>query len=174
MASSSRIKYKINSSDNNVNDFIQNIRKEFKADAKVLYNERNVIKLFEIDGNQYIVKSFKTPHLFNRFVYSFFRKLKVERSYLNTKKLESLYVGTPLPVAYIEFYSSFLIKESFYIGEYFDFNHQMSDVLYDKTFHDRGSVFRQFAKFMYEIHNKGVFHSDYNHGNLRVLSGWCQ
>ena len=166
MVSSSRIKYKINSSDNNVNDFIQNIRKEFKADAKVLYNERNVIKLFEIDGNQYVVKSFKTPHLFNRFVYSFFRKLKVERSYLNTKKLESLYVGTPPPVAYIEFYSSFLIKESFYISEYFDFDYQMSDALYNENFDNRDSVFKQFAKFTYDIHNKGVFHSDYNHGNI--------
>ena len=48
------------------------LEKKFKADAKVLYNERDVIKLFEIDGNQYVVKSFKTPHLFNRFVYSFF------------------------------------------------------------------------------------------------------
>ena len=166
MISSSRVKYKINSSDNNVNGFIQNIREKFKADAKVLYNERNVIKLFEIDGNQYVVKSFKTPHLFNRFIYSFFRKSKAERSYLNTKKLEALKVGTPSPVAYIEFYSSFLIKESFYISEYFDFDYQMSDVLYDEKFHHRDFVFRQFAKFTYEIHNIGVFHSDYNHGNI--------
>ena len=166
MISSSQIKYKINSSDNNVNGFIQNIRKNFKADAKVLYNERNVIKLFEIDGNQYVVKSFKTPNFFNRIIYSFFRKSKAERSYINTMKLEALHVGTPAPVAFIEFYSSFLIKKSFYISEYFDFDYQMSDVLYDEAFNDRNSVFRQFAKFTYEIHNKGVFHSDYNHGNI--------
>jgi predicted unusual protein kinase regulating ubiquinone biosynthesis (AarF/ABC1/UbiB family) len=42
----------------------------------------------------------------------------------------------------------------------------MSDVLYDETFNDRDSVFKQFAKFTYEIHDKGVFHSDYNHGNI--------
>ena len=160
-----RMKYKINSN-NGIEDFVLNIRENFKADAKVLYDQRNVIKLFEIDGNQYVVKSFKIPHLFNRIVYSFFRKSKAERSYINTKKLESLNIGTPHPVAYIEFNSSFLIKESFYISEYFDFDYQMSDVLYDEKFDGRDSVFKQFAKFTFEIHNKGVFHSDYNHGNI--------
>lgn len=159
------MKYEINSN-NDVEDFVLNIKESFKADARVLYNQRNIIKLFEIDGNQYVVKSFKIPHLFNRFVYSFFRKSKAKRSYLNTKKLKSLHVGTPSPVAYIEFYSSFLLKESFYISEYFDFDYQMSDVLYDKNFDGRDSVFKQFAIFTYEIHNKGVFHSDYNHGNI--------
>jgi len=159
------MKYKINSN-NGVEDFVLNIKENFKANAKVLYDQRNIIKLFEINGKQYVVKSFKTPHLFNRIVYSFFRKSKAERSYINTKKLESLNIGTPSPVAYIEFYSSFLIKESFYISEYFDFDYQMSDALYDEKFDDRDSAFRQFAIFTYEIHNKGVFHSDYNHGNI--------
>jgi tRNA A-37 threonylcarbamoyl transferase component Bud32 len=159
------MKYKINSN-NGVEDFVLNIRENFKANTKVLYDQRNIIKLFEINGKQYVVKSFRTPHLFNRIVYSFFRKSKAERSYINTKKLESLNIGTPSPVAYIEFYSSFLIKESFYISEYFDFDYQMSDALYNENFDDRDSIFKQFAKFTYEIHNKGVFHSDYNHGNI--------
>jgi hypothetical protein len=166
MMFSSRLKYKINSSHNSIYNFTLNIRENFKADAKVLYNEINVIKLFEIDGKQYVVKSFKVPNWLNRFVYSFFRKSKAERSYLNTVKLEALKVGTPPPVAYIEFYSSFLIKESFYISEYFDFDYQMSDALYNENFDNRDSVFKQFAKFTYDIHNKGVFHSDYNHGNI--------
>jgi tRNA A-37 threonylcarbamoyl transferase component Bud32 len=165
MVPNTRIKYRI-ISNNDIEDFVLNIRENFKADVKVLYNQRNVIKLFKVNGKKYVVKSFKIPHLFNRIIYSFFRKSKAERSYINTKKLESLNIGTPSPVAYIEFYSSFLIKESFYISEYFDFDYQMSDALYDETFNDRNSVFRQFAKFTYEIHNKGVFHSDYNHGNI--------
>ncbi len=159
------MKYKINS-DIDIKDFIVNIRNNFKADVKVLYNQRNIIKLFKVNDRKYVVKSFRVPHLFNRVVYSFFRKSKAERSYINTKKLESLNIGTPHPVAYIEFYSSFLIKESFYISEYFNFDYQMSDALYDENFDDRDSVFKQFAKFTYEIHNKGVFHSDYNHGNI--------
>ena len=110
------MKYEINSNDN-IKDFVFNIKDNFKADVKVLHNQRNVIKLFEINGRKYVVKSFKVPHLFNRVVYSFFRKSKAERSYINTKKLESLNIGTPPPVAYIEFYSSFLIKESFYIRD---------------------------------------------------------
>jgi hypothetical protein len=161
------MKYKINSAiDIEIKDFVLNIKENFKADTKVLYDQRNIIKLFEINGKRYVVKSFRIPHLINRIVYSFFRKSKAERSYINTKKLESLNIGTPPPVAYIEFYSSFLIKESFYISEYFDFDHQMSDALYDENFDNRDSVFRQFAKFTYEIHNKRVFHSDYNHGNI--------
>jgi hypothetical protein len=165
MTFNARMKYKI-SSNIDIKDFILNIKENFKADVKVLHDQRNVIKLFEINDRKYVVKSFKVPHLFNRIVYNFFRKSKAERSYINTKKLESLNISTPPPVAYIEFYSSFLIKESFYISEYFDFDYQMSDALYDEKFDDRDSVFKQFAKFTYEIHNKGVFHSDYNHGNI--------
>ena len=119
MVPNTRIKYRI-ISNNDIEDFVLNIRENFKADVKVLYNQRNVIKLFKVNGKKYVVKSFKIPHLFNRIIYSFFRKSKAERSYINTKKLESLNIGTPSPVAYIEFYSSFLIKESFYISEYFD------------------------------------------------------
>lgn len=159
------MKYKINSNID-IEDFILNIKENFKTDVKVLHDQRNIIKLFEINGRKYVVKSFVVPHLFNRIIYSFFRKSKAERSYINTKKLESLNIGTPPPVAYIEFYSSFLIKESFYISEYFDFDYQMSDALYDEKFANRHSVFKQFAIFTYEIHNKGVFHSDYNHGNI--------
>ena len=108
------MKYKINSAiDIEIKDFVLNIKENFKADTKVLYDQRNIIKLFEINGKRYVVKSFRIPHLINRIVYSFFRKSKAERSYINTKKLESLNIGTPPPVAYIEFYSSFLIKESF-------------------------------------------------------------
>ena len=165
MTFNTQMKYKINSNID-IEDFIFNIKENFKADVKVLHDQRNIIKVFEINGRKYVVKSFRVPHLFNRIVYSFFRKSKAERSYINTKKLECLNIGTPTPVAYIEFYSSFLIKESFYISEYFDFDHQMSDVLYDEKFDGRDSVFKQFAKFTFEIHNKGVFHSDYNHGNI--------
>ena len=160
-----KMKYKINSNID-IEDFILNIKENFKSDVKVLNDQRNVIKLFKINGKRYVVKSFKVPHLLNRIVYSFFRKSKAERSYINTKKLESLNIGTPSPVAYIELYSSFLIKESFYISEYFDFDYQMSDALYDENFKDRDSIFKQFAEFTHEIHNKGVFHSDYNHGNI--------
>ena len=165
MTFNTQMKYKINSNID-IEDFIFNIKENFKADVKVLHDQRNIIKVFEINGRKYVVKSFRVPHLINRIVYSFFRKSKAERSYINTKKLESLNIGTPPPVAYIEFYSSFLIKESFYISEYFDFDHQMSDALFDENFNDRDSIFKQFAIFTYEIHDKGVFHSDYNHGNI--------
>lgn len=165
MTFNTQMKYKINSNID-IEDFILNIKENFKADVKVLHDQRNIIKVFEINGRKYVVKSFRVPHLINRVVYSFFRKSKAERSYINTEELRERKVGTPTPVAYIEFYSSFLIKESFYISEYFDFDYQMSDALYDENFKDRDSIFKQFAKFTYDIHNKGVFHSDYNHGNI--------
>jgi RIO-like serine/threonine protein kinase len=164
-----RIKHKIKPvNDDSIKSFILNIRENFKADAKVLYNERNVIKLYEVNGKKYVVKSFKVPNLFNRVVYSFFRKSKAERSYLNTEKLEKLRVITPPPIAYVEYYSLLLIKESFYISEYFDYDFDMRDVLPCKEFDNRNNLFSQFIDFTFSLHNKGVYHLDYNHGNILI------
>ena len=159
------MKYKINS-DIDIKDFILNIKENFKADAKVLYAQRNIIKLFEIDGKQYVVKSFKTPNWFNRIIYSFFRKSKAARSYINSQKLQKLKINTPNPIAYIEFRPFFLLKESFYISEYFDFDYQIGDALHNTNFPSRDIIFEQFAKFTFDVYSKGVYHSDYNHGNI--------
>ena len=167
MVPNTRIKYRI-ISNNDIEDFVLNIRENFKADVKVLYNQRNVIKLFKVNGKKYVVKSFKIPHLFNRIIYSFFRKSKAERSYINTKKLESLNIGTPSPVAYIEFYSSFLIKESFYISEYFEYDYTIKEPLREIGFKNKTKVLEEFAIFSSKLHDNGILHLDYSAGNILI------
>ena len=61
---------------------------------------RNTIKLFDLDGEQINIKSFKVPNFINQVVYNFFRKSKAQRSFEYATKLLNLGIGTPTPIAF--------------------------------------------------------------------------
>ena len=77
--------------------------------------DRNTLKLFELDDDTINVKSFKVPNFINQFAYRFLRKSKAQRSFEYANKLLELGVGTPQPIAFYEFSSLFLFKKSYYI-----------------------------------------------------------
>ena len=52
--------------------------------------QRNSIKLFNIDGIDVSIKSFKKPNLINKIVYRYFRKSKARRSFEFASKLMDL------------------------------------------------------------------------------------
>ncbi len=150
-------------------DFIKNIKTYFnQADNTTLFEERNIIKIIPFEGKQYVVKSFKIPHLLNQVVYRFFRDSKAKRSYENAIKLYKMNINTPAPIGYVEFPSKFLFQESFYISEFFDYDFEIRAVLADDNFEDRERILREFVAFSYNLHQKGVFHVDYSPGNILI------
>ena len=74
--------------------------------------DRNSLKLFNLDGEILNVKSFKVPNVINKVAYRFLRKSKAERSYNYANKLIDLNIGTPQPVAFYEFKSAFFFGKS--------------------------------------------------------------
>ena len=66
------------------------IRKIFAQDDHSIHKARNELKIIELDGIKTVVKAFKVPHLFNRIVYTYFRKSKAYKSYHNALRLEEL------------------------------------------------------------------------------------
>jgi len=150
-------------------DFILNIKLYFNQKANhTIYDKRNIIKVIKFEGNKYVVKSFKTPHLLNQIVYRFFRDSKAKRSFINSIKLAELGINTPQPIGFIEFPTRFRFKESFYISEFFDFDFEIRAVFKDKNFKNRENILKRFIEYTYRLHQKKVHHIDYSPGNILV------
>ena len=153
-------------------DFIVNIKNYFDQESnKTLFHKRNIIKIITFEGKEYVVKSFKIPHLLNQIVYRFFRDSKAKRSFLNSRVLEKIGVNTPQPIGYVEFPTRFLFKESFYISDFFDYDFEIRAVFNDKDFEDRENILTKFIEFTYKLHKKKVYHMDYSPGNILVKKG---
>ena len=145
----------------------ESIREIFAGDDHSIHKARNELKIIELDGINTVVKSFKVPHLFNRIVYTYFRKSKAFKSYHNALRLEKLQISTPKPIAKIEFFESGLLNESFFISEYFQYDFTIRTPLLEPL-EDRESIFKAFAAYTYDLHQKGVWHLDYSPGNILI------
>jgi len=151
-------------------ELLENLEERFSASDHVIFAARNDTRMVEFTPNggepiKLAIKSFRIPHLLNRFVYRFFRASKAKRSYLHSLKLDDL---TPEAVACCEHFSGGLLGESYYICHYFDFDFEIKDVLLGADFSDRDNILRQFADFTYGLHQKGIFHKDYSSKNILI------
>ncbi|OIP55875.1 MAG: hypothetical protein AUK54_03200 [Helicobacteraceae bacterium CG2_30_36_10] len=148
------------------NDFIH-IKEIFNNAGESIHKARNELKIIELHDMKCVVKSFKVPHAINRIAYTFFREGKAKKSYINAVKLIELGVNTPEPIGIIEFFSSGLLSESYFISLYEPYDFTIREVFHHKV-EDFQEILKQFARFTYEIHQKGVWHVDYSLGNILV------
>lgn len=144
----------------------------FARDGRVIHADRNVLKSFEstllVGSNLNIVaKCFKTPNPFSRVIYSFFRPSKAKRSFDNSLKLIQAGFSVPLPIAYVECFEQGLLKESFYISEQLKFDCTLHNV-YRKQMYDWAEILPLVVKKAYEMHQLGLLHRDFSHGNVLV------
>jgi hypothetical protein len=151
----------------NFENNLLNIKEIFNSSDESIHKARNELKIIELNGLQCVVKSFKIPHAINRIAYTFFRDGKAKKSYLNAIRLAELDVNTPEPIGIIEFFSAALLAESYFISVYEPYDFTIREVFHHKV-ENFQEILKQFAKFTYEIHQKGVWHVDYSLGNILV------
>ncbi len=151
----------------NLENNLINIKDIFIGSDNTIHKARNELKIIEIEGIKCVVKSFKVPHLINRIAYTFFRYGKARKSYLNAMKLTELGVSTPEPMGIIEFFNDGLLCKSFYISLYEPYDFTIREIFHHKI-EDYQEILKQFAKFTYDIHQKGVLHVDYSLGNILI------
>ncbi len=72
-----------------LSEFIDLIPSLFSFGGKVLFEQRNIIKIYPVKGFVLNVKSFKVPNLINKIVYVRFRKSKARRSYENAMEIKN-------------------------------------------------------------------------------------
>mgnify|MGYP000055759954 CR=1 FL=1 len=107
----------------------------------------------------------KDPNLLRRIIYTYFRDSKAKKSYEYSIKIGNF---TPKPIGYIEFYKNYLIDESYFISEKFDYDFTIREPLLDSNFEKREEIFQAFARFTYSLHQNGILHQDYSPGNILI------
>jgi len=151
----------------NYNNLQYSIKELFDSSNNTIFQKRNTLKIIDYNNQKIVIKSFKIPNYINKIAYRYFRDSKAKRSYLNSIKLQELGVNTPAPIGYVEF-GKFVLQESFYISELFEYNFEIRAVLNDSGFENREQILKEFVAFSYDLHNKGVYHIDYSPGNVLI------
>lgn len=148
---------------------IDKIIQFFDIEGKGFGNQdRNTLKQFRLNDQEVIVKSFRVPNIINQIAYKFFRKSKAERSFTYANKLSKLGVGTPEPIAYYEFETSFLFKNSYYISAYVDADLTYRELTTDMNYPNHEAILRAFTRFTYNLHEKQIHFLDHSPGNTLI------
>lgn len=148
---------------------IKNAIDTFEKHTEILGDaERNIIKIIDIDGKKYTIKSFKIPNFINQVAYRFFRKSKAERSFIYANKLLKLGIDTPLPVAYQIETTPLLFKKSFYVSDFVDCDLTYRELTTDFSIPDHEQILRAFTRFTYQLHQSGVNFLDHSPGNTLI------
>jgi len=130
--------------------------------------DRNSLKLFELEGETINVKSFRVPNLINQVAYRFLRKSKAQRSYEYANKLIQLAIGTPQPIAFYEFTNLFLFKKSYYVSQQLQPDLTYRELTTDLNYPNHEEILRAFTKFTFELHEKGMNFLDHSPGNTLI------
>ncbi|MCR9182416.1 MAG: Kdo domain containing protein [Flavobacteriaceae bacterium] len=129
---------------------------------------RNTIKSNEILDLTVNVKSFKVPHLLNQFAYKYFRKSKARRSFENACYLLKMGIGTPRPLAYFEYFSSFGLKKSFYVSEHLDCDLTFRELITNPEYPDWEKILIEATDFTFKLHENKILFKDHSPGNTLI------
>lgn len=145
--------------------FIEN----FETQGRNFGNQdRNSLKLFDLDSLTVNIKSFRIPNLINQIAYRFFRKSKAQRSFEYAKILIEKGIGTPQPIAYYEYTTPLLFKKSYYLSEQLDCNLTYRALTTDLNYQNHEAILRAFTRFTYKLHKAGINFLDHSPGNTLI------
>ncbi|GHT34648.1 hypothetical protein FACS189434_11190 [Bacteroidia bacterium] len=140
-------------------NFILNISEEFDTEGYTIHKVRNEVKVFSVGGIEVNVKKYAVPHLFNRIVYTFFRKSKAERAYRNALKVQAQGIDTPAPVAYVLCKRQGLLYDSYFVSL------QQPYLNLTQT-RNTADIYAALGKFIAELQQKNILHLDLSFGNI--------
>jgi Lipopolysaccharide kinase (Kdo/WaaP) family len=150
-------------------DEIKKSIENFKTSgADFVIGQRNSIKIFQLEAKVLNIKSFKKPNLINKFIYKYFRKSKAKRSYEFATILLEKGIGTPKPIAFYENFDFFGLKDSYYVCEHIVSDLTFRELVTIPTYEDHENILRQFTKFSFDMHEKGIEFLDHSPGNTLI------
>lgn len=148
-------------------DFIENLPVHFNDNGTIIQDQRNLIKALTVDNLEVNVKRFRIPILFNRIVYTLFRKPKVYKAYNNALELIKKGFSTPEPIAYIKESENGLISYSYFISKQLQDVREVREYYFTKGETPRENNFLlELARYTAKLHDANVLHLDYSTGNI--------
>jgi hypothetical protein len=149
--------------------YLLHLFKNFKSEGILFGNgKRNAIKIFDLEDKTINIKSFKIPNLINKIAYKYFRKSKARRSYEYANKLLENGIGTPQPIAYFENFNWLGLKDSYYASEHLVTELTFRELITIPDYPDHENILRQFTKFSFDLHQKGIEFLDHSPGNTLI------
>jgi hypothetical protein len=166
------MKYIFNPSFKSFEKQIRNFVNNFDTTG-VLFGDglRNKIKLFDLEDKTINIKSFKIPNIINQVAYKYFRKSKARRSFEYANKLLEKGIGTPQPLAYAENFKLSGLEKSFYISEHLQAELTFRELVLQPDYPDHENILRQFTRFTFDLHQKGIEFLDHSPGNTLIKKG---
>lgn len=150
-------------------DEVVDLVKHFEEQGKFLNDaKRNSIKIFDLDGEEINIKSFKIPNAVNKITYRFLRKSKAQRSFEYARYLLSRGIGTPKPIAYFEEKSGLAFLRSFYVSKQLDCDLTYRELVQQPDFPNHEHILRAFTRFTFQLHQKGIEFLDHSPGNTLI------
>ncbi len=141
-------------------DFLKNLPDNFDNIGKVIYAERNQIKVVDFNGYKINIKKYCIPPIINRIFYSTgLRTPKCISAFINAEKILNAGFETPKPYAYIIERKNGLIRYSYFISDQIENAKQVRE-------YQGNDFLRAYAIYTAQIHEKGLFPRDYTPGNI--------
>lgn len=148
---------------------IELLFKNFNTSGEIfIKGKRNSIKLFPLEGKTINIKSFKEPNFINKIVYRYFRKSKAKRSFEFATYLLENGFGTPQPYAFAENFDWIGLADSYYASEHLLADLTFRELVEIPTYPERDKILRQFTRFSYSLHQKGIEFKDHSPGNTLI------
>ncbi|MBF4463861.1 Kdo domain containing protein [Flavobacterium sp. LC2016-12] len=161
-------KFKFSSAIKSSKDILPLIQ-NFNTEGELFGNgDRNKIKLFDLNGKTINIKAFKIPNLVNKIAYKYFRKSKARRSFEYATILLEKGIGTPEPIAFLENFNALGLKDSYYASEHLVTELTYRELVEIPGYPDHDNILRQFTKFTFDLHEKGVEFLDHSPGNTLI------
>ncbi|WP_375237848.1 lipopolysaccharide kinase InaA family protein [Aurantibacter sp.] len=135
----------------------------------VVKGARNSIKKYKVGDKVINIKSFKSPNLFNSFIYKYIRSSKAKRSFEYAVKLVEKGIKTPLPIAYFEASTFSGLKTSYYISEHVNYNFDFRDLIHKPKYPNRTLILEQFTAFTFKLHENNIDFLDHSPGNTLIV-----
>lgn len=143
--------------------FVRQLPTLFDTDGEVLYQGRNTVKRFVIEGKPLIAKRFKKMDLLKK-IELMLGGCKAKRAFDNAEKLLSLGFLTPKPLGYLIDNSgySYLVTQE-------DTGIPLLDGMNDLTLGGANdmTLAEAFADYALSLHLAGIVHKDFNNTNIR-------
>ena len=156
-------------SDKRIKVFVESIPDIFDNEGAILYQERNIVKIFSIptsdkDPKLVVIKRYKRLHVVQRLIYTYFRLSKAMRAFNNSIELRKRGIDTPHGIACLEQFRNGILEYGYYIS-CFTGDSPIGNVLEENLGFDK-SVADAFAYFVATLHEKGILHHDLNSTNV--------